>query len=210
MLEFTFIAITLLAISLVVIKLVRKSAAKNNVEHEAHILLEEVKKVCKLVCVEGDFQEIFDTRSEKSHFFNTIKSQKKALLIVKAKALVGFDLSTLVFDLKTDEKTIILSHFPHSKLISLETDIQFYDISKGLFSRHSEVDLTELHNKSKELIVKKVELSKLHDLAKHQAMELLNLTAKMSKILGWTILFEQPKQAKLHQEPSKVLEQSDH
>ena len=64
---------------------------ERQIRTQSTILLEKIKQVCKLITVEGEFSEIFAHRDEKSMFFKLWQSEKKALVIIKAKVLIGFD-----------------------------------------------------------------------------------------------------------------------
>ncbi len=190
MLELIFISITSLIIGFILYHHWNKNKQKVKVKQEASTLLEQVRKVCKLVTVEGDFQEIMDTRAEKSIFFNMLTQQKKAIVIVKAKALVGYDLSVLDIQMDAEKRTIHISNFPDPQLISLETDINYYDITNRLLNRFSEKDLSELNVQAKSIITQKVEESHLHALAKEQALEIIHLVRDIGKALGWSVMEE--------------------
>lgn len=155
-------------------------------EIQASVLLEQIKKVCKLISVEGDFQEMIDTREEKSYFFDLLTQRKKALLIVKAKAHVGYDLTKLKINMDKETKTISLSNFPEPEIIALETDITYYDISNQIFNKYKEEDLTELQRKAKKMMQEKVLESKLPIIAQHQAEEIISLLKSSSSMLGWS------------------------
>lgn len=188
MLELIFISITSLIIGIILYHHWNKSKQKVKIQHEASTLLEQVRKVCKLVTVEGDFQEIIDTRAEKSLLFDLVTQQKKAIVIVKAKALVGYDLSVLNIQMQAHEKTIVISNFPKPKLISLETDINYYDITNRLLNRFSEKDLSELNIKAKRIITEKVDESNLYQLAEEQALEIIHLVRDIGQALGWSVI----------------------
>jgi len=190
MLELIFISITSLVIGFILYHHWNKNKQKVKIQQEATTLLEQVRKVCKLVTVEGDFQEIIDTRTEKSMLFDLVTQQKKAIVIVKAKALVGYDLSVLNIQMNAEKRTINISNFPQPKLISLETDINYYDITNRLLNRFSEQDLSELNNKAKEIVTGKVEESHLYQLAEEQALEIIHLVRDIGKALGWSVLEE--------------------
>lgn len=66
------------------------------------VLLEKVEKVFKIVLVEGHFSEIYDYQHH-GKFLYLFNTQKKALLIVNAKVMVGYDFKKVVMDI--DEKT---------------------------------------------------------------------------------------------------------
>lgn len=190
MLELIFISVTSLIIGIILYHHWNKNKQKVKIQHEATTLLQQVRKVCKLITVEGDFQEIIDTRAEKSMLFDLVTQQKKAIVIVKAKALVGYDLSVLNINMNAKEKTIRISNFPEPKLISLETDINYYDITNRLLNRFSEKDLSELNLQAKQMVSKKVEESHLYQLAEEQALEIIHLISGIGQALGWTVLEE--------------------
>ena len=60
------------------------------------ILLDKIKSVCKFITVEGDFAEIYHYEDVKQKFLKLITSKKKALVVVNAKAYVGFDLAKVL------------------------------------------------------------------------------------------------------------------
>jgi len=46
-----------------------------------------------LITVEGEFSETFTHRDGRKMFLNLLQLEKKALIIIKAKVLIGFDLT---------------------------------------------------------------------------------------------------------------------
>jgi len=65
---------------------------KELVKHQSTVLLDKIKSVCKLVSVEGDFAEIYKYENDKEGFWNLWTSKKKALVVINAKAQIGYDL----------------------------------------------------------------------------------------------------------------------
>ena len=97
------------------------------VNEQSILLLDKIKQVCKLITVEGEFSEIFTHRDEKSLFFKLLQLEKKALIIVKAKVLVGFDLTKINIEINSNTKQVKLSHFPEPGILSIDSDIEYYD-----------------------------------------------------------------------------------
>ena len=60
------------------------------ITESSHTVAESMRKVFKIVSAEGHFNEIYNYE-ESSKIFNFIPSKKKALVIVQAKVLVGYD-----------------------------------------------------------------------------------------------------------------------
>ena len=77
------------------ISIFNKKKGVKEIEHQSVVLIEKIKSVCKLISVEGDFAEIYHYQDTKNQFFGFLTGKKKAILLVNAKAHVGFDLSKI-------------------------------------------------------------------------------------------------------------------
>ena len=157
------------------------------VKHQSTVILDRIKSVCKLVSVEGDFAEIYRYENIKDGFLNLLSSKKKALVVINAKAQVGYDLKKLKLEADLDRKRIILTAFPEPEVLSIETDIQFYDIKNGLFNSFSSDDLTDLNAKAKEHIRDKIPESGLLETAKKEALEAVMIIEKIVETIGWRL-----------------------
>ncbi len=165
------------------------NATKNKaaVKTQSTILMEKIKSVCKLVTVEGDFAEIYHYESVKEKFFNLLTGTKKALILIDAKAYVGFDLSKIKLESDTKKKKIILTHFPQPKLLTIETDFKYYDKKDGWLNPFTSTDLTELNKEAKQFIKDKVPQSGLMETAKKEALLAISLMETLAESIGWTV-----------------------
>ncbi len=158
------------------------------IKEQSSVLVNKIKQVCKLITVEGEFSEILTHRDEKPLLFKLVQLEKKALIIVKAKVMVGFDLSGISIKVEPKSKTILLSKFPDSQILSLDTDIEYYDIKKGIINKFSESDLTLLNQRAKEHIRNKTEESSLFNIARNQASETIALIKSFTESSNWKIV----------------------
>lgn len=153
------------------------------------VLLERVRPVLKLVTVEGDFSELFTYRSDDAAF-DLLKRfspfQKKAILRVKGRASVGFDLEGL--DLRIDEKsrTVTLMGMSDPKLLSLEHDVDYFDMEAGTFASFTAQDHTRINAQAKEMIRGKVPSSGLYEAAEAQRNDMLMMLRAVIENAGWT------------------------
>ena len=108
--------------------LLRKRKNREVTEKQSVILLEKIRSVCKLITIEGDFAEIYQYENVKERFMRLISSKKKALILINAKAYIGYDLSKLEMHSNTDKKKIILKNFPEPEVITIDQEIKYYDI----------------------------------------------------------------------------------
>lgn len=95
---------------------------KAKIQMQSTILIEKIRNVCKLVTVEGDFAEIYHYENVKEKFFSLLTGKKKALILIDAKAHVGYDLSKISLESDVEKKKIILTGFPQPELLTIETD----------------------------------------------------------------------------------------
>ncbi|MDC6367684.1 MULTISPECIES: DUF4230 domain-containing protein [Flavobacteriaceae] len=167
--------------------LFRKKKNKELTKQQSTVLLDKIRSVCKLVSVEGEFAEIYHYENTKEGLMSLLRSKKKALIVVNAKAQIGYDLTKL--DLKADNKNrkIILGNFPEPEVLSIEPDLQFYDIKNGLFNSFSPDDLTNLNQEAKEHIKQKIPESGLMETAKKEALQAVLLVEKIVETIGWTL-----------------------
>jgi hypothetical protein len=160
---------------------------KQLVNSQSTILLDKIKTVCKLITVEGDFAEIYHYQDVKQHFLKLVSSRKKALLVINAKAYVGFDLSKIVLRADTGKRKIILEQFPQPEVLSIETNLNYYDKTDGLFNKFDAADLTGLHNEAKLHIRDKIPESGLIQAAQREALEAVLLIETIVETIGWKL-----------------------
>lgn len=164
-----------------------KKKRKEVTEHQSLVLLEKIKSVCKLISVEGDFAEIYQYENTKSQLFNFLSSKKKALIVINAKAQIGYDLKKILMQSNSATKKITLTNFPEPEILSVTPDLQFYDIKNGLFNAFSPDDLTALHKEAKAHILEKIPESGLMETAKKEAIEAILLIEKIVETIGWKL-----------------------
>ncbi len=70
-----------------------KKRSKRRSQTQSVILMEKIRTVCKFITVEGDFAEIYHYESLKTKWINNLLGSKKALILIDAKAHIGFDLT---------------------------------------------------------------------------------------------------------------------
>ena len=165
----------------------RKKQSKELTKHQSTVLLERIKSVCQLITVEGDFAEIYKYESTKERFMSLISSTKKALIVINAKARIGYDLKKIKMHADTARKKIILTNFPQPEVLSIEPELEFYDIKNGLFNAFTPDDLTSLNKEAKSHIHEKIHESGLMDNARREAMEAVLLMEKLVETIGWKL-----------------------
>ncbi|MGF1555275.1 DUF4230 domain-containing protein [Paucihalobacter sp.] len=155
--------------------------------NQSVILLDKIKKVCKFITVEGDFTEIYHHEDVKEKFLKLVISKKKALVVIKAKAHIGFDLSKIIITTNSKAKTVILSQFPQPEVLSIETNLNYYDIKNGAFNKFDAEDMTALTAQTKEHIKAKIPESGLFSAAQREALEAIAIMQHIVETIGWKL-----------------------
>lgn len=165
----------------------RRRENKERVERQSTVLLERIKSVCQLITIEGEFAEIYNYESKRDRFMSLISSRKRALIVINAKARIGYDLKKILLRSDTDSKRIVLTNFPQPEILSIEPELEFYDIKNGLFNRFTPKDLTALNKEAKDVILDKIPQSGIMETARREALEAVLLIEKLVETIGWKL-----------------------
>lgn len=174
-------------VSLGVVTYLKSFKKKKLANAQSVLLLEKIKTVCKFITVEGDFAEIYHYEDVKERFLKLISSRKKALVVIHAKAYVGYDLSKIKLQSDTANKKIILEYFPQPETLSIETNLNYYDKKEGYFNRFEAADLTGLNLEAKAHIEAKIPESGLIEIAQKEALETILLMETIVETIGWKL-----------------------
>ncbi len=185
--ETFFIIVISILITLGLVTVYKQWQTKQRTNAQSTLLLDKIKRVCKFITVEGDFAEIYHYEDVKEKFLKLISSKKKALVVINAKAHVGFDLSKIQMKSNVKTKTVTLTHFPQPEVLSIESNIDYYDKQDGMFNKFEASDLTELHVNAKQHILDKIPESGLYNVAKIEALEAIQLIENLVQTIGWRI-----------------------
>lgn len=163
------------------------TAQKHKRNSQSVILMEKIRSVCKFITVEGDFSEIYHYENVEAKWMNKLLGKKKALVLIEARAYVGFDLTKIKMDASEKLKKITITNFPKPQLLSIETDFKYYDKKEGWANPFTASDLTDINNEAKQHIVDKVPSSGLFDEASKQALDTVYLIEQLAATINWEV-----------------------
>lgn len=160
---------------------------KSLTEKQSVILLDKIKKVSKLITIEGEFAEIYHHENSKEQFLGLFTSKKKAIILINAKVHIGFDFRKIKMHTDTKNKSLVLSEFPKPEIFSIEPNLHFYDIQNGFLNKFNSEDLTAVNKEAKEHIIKKIPESNLMQTANKEALEAISLMENLVETIGWKL-----------------------
>lgn len=165
----------------------KTSAFESKKSESAVVMLEKVRKVTKLITVEGNFTELYNYNDSYMYdFFNLFS--KKALLRVTAKVSVGYDFEKLNISFDSISRTVTLNELPKAEILSIDHDLDYYDISQGTFNKFTNEEYNLINKKAKEIISVKAKSTGLFEQAEQQKEDYLLMLEMMMKSIGWKLV----------------------
>lgn len=142
------------------------------ITESSHTIAESMRKVFKVVAAEGHFNEIYNYE-ETTKLLNFIPSKKKALVIIQAKVLIGYDFEKFQWEVDEQNRKVKLLNFPAPEILSTETDYKYYNIEEQFFNLFSKDDLARIQQNGKRQVIEAAKKSHLPEVAAEQMRTLL-------------------------------------
>ena len=118
-----------------------------------HTVVEGIKRVFKIVVAEGQLNEIYNYENPKK-LLKFIPSTKKALVIVRAQVMIGYDINKCIWETDEEHKEIRLVDFPKPEILSVDCDFNYYYFEDDLFNVIGRKDLQQIQSLAKEQVKK--------------------------------------------------------
>lgn len=163
----------------------KKPTIEQTVQQDSNVLLEKIRRVYKLIVVEGDFVDVVSYKSYVGYDLPGLR--KKALLKVKARVSVGYDLNQLKITTDQAKKIIRVENLPQPQIMSLDPEVSFYDLDQGMFNSFTPEEMTALNKAAKDSITASAYKSPLMQVAKNQASEMIQMITFLAQDEGWKV-----------------------
>lgn len=169
--------------------------AEVEIIEESTVLLNKVEKVFKLVSIEGDFVETYKGGDIKNLTFylpfpTKIPSAKQAVINVKGKVLVGFDMNDMQIDMDSLNKVVKLSNLPEPQILSVDHELSYSNIDEGWFNTFEAADYNRINKEAKNKLIEAAEKAGLLEKAKNEGNQMLEVIKFIVEYAGWTVVLE--------------------
>jgi hypothetical protein len=181
----------------------RHNAFSTTERVDAVVMLERIQNVHKLVLVEGSFSEIYDYKDY--WMYDVSPFRKKALIRVKADVLIGFDLEKANIELDEEKHVLTIHHLPESEILSIDHDLDYYDLQEGTFNQFSEVKLTELGKGAKQFIQTQAQNSELISRADQRQANFIKELSLTASAMGWKVVISDSLRQRMEEGPRSLL-----
>ena len=166
------------------------------VREEATVLLERVRNVMKLVTVEGDVSEVFNsTTSRNVTLYLPLPSQfsfdKKATVEVRGTVLVGYDLEQLDVRLDPERRVMTIGNLPEPEILAIDHEMIYRNLDESWFNTFTAEDYSRLNRRAKERLRDEALSSTLMAQAREQGNSVLEGIIYLAEGAGYEVLVEE-------------------
>lgn len=162
---------------------------QTEVNVDGDVIIEKIKAVRKIIVTEGYFSEVYNYKEADKYFYNLISFEKKALLMVKGKVQINYNLELMEYDLDETTKTIHITKLPEPEM-SVEPTIKYYDLQESTFNSFSEADYNKLNEQAIKKLKDEVNKSGLIKTAEKSLENALQEMQWIGKEMGWKVLLK--------------------
>lgn len=150
----------------------RRNRQTEGIRESSHTVVESMRRVFKIVFAEGHFNELY-TLEDTKKLFGFIPSTKRALVIIEAKVLVGYDFEKCVWEVDENHRKVKLLSFPEPEILSVSPNYKYYNFDENIFNLLNREDLTRIQENGKKQVEAAAIKSHLPRIAADQMRTLL-------------------------------------
>lgn len=163
------------------------STSSNSKIQGSQIIQEQLKNVSKLVVTEGYFSDIITYTDVKSLYMDLLSAEKKAVVLVKAKATISYDLKQLDFEVNEEHKTITVSNIPAPEL-NIDPELTYYDVQQDYLNLFDAKDYNKISVLVNERLQKQIAASAFEKNAQNRLLSELHALFTPTILNGWKII----------------------
>ncbi|WP_459212507.1 DUF4230 domain-containing protein [Aquimarina rhabdastrellae] len=156
----------------------------------SEMVFDHIENVGKLIVTEGHFSDVITYKDAKKFYWDFFTAEKKALIVVNAKATIAYDLHQIQYRVDQESKTIILTDIPEAE-ITIAPDITYHDLEQDYLNPFTTTD----HNKINTEVIKqlrlKIEKSSLKVNAQNRLISELQKLFILTNALDWKLVYKQ-------------------
>jgi|688.fasta_scaffold21546_11 hypothetical protein len=156
------------------------------VDIAATTIMKSVESISKLMVLEGQFTETYTYQERSKVFFDLIPQEKKAIVILNAKVLIGYDLKKMVIFIDKENKKILIERLPKEE-VNIIPDLKFYDVQTSTFTNFTKDDINKVQEDAKDKIEQQIDQSNLRVQARQRLLENLSSVINLTQAIGWTV-----------------------
>jgi hypothetical protein len=171
------------------------NASASETRTEATVLLEQIRKVTKLVTVEGDVSELYNSTKTRNVTLYLplparLRFDKTATVEVRGKVLVGYNLEQLTITVDDATRTVRISNLPDPEILAIDHELIYRNLEESWFNSFTAADYSALSQEAKDRLRNEALKSKLTEEARLEGNGLLETIRFLVEASGYSLLME--------------------
>ena len=158
------------------------------IRSQSALIRDQISNVGKLIVSEGNYNEVFTFEDSKEVFGAYLTAEKKALIMVKTKVTIAYDLHDITYSIDSINKVLRLTRIPPEE-ISVYPELEYYDVQSDFFNPFNAEDYNRIKDKIKQEVLQKVNESALKSNAQNRLISELAKFHILTESLGWTLMY---------------------
>jgi hypothetical protein len=157
-------------------------------EANTALIQKQLQNVGKLVVTEGTYAQVYSYKDSKKFYLDLFSSNKKALVIVNAKASIAYDLSKVKTTIDAENKTVTIMSIPEPEL-TINPNIEYYDVTQDYFNQFDASDYNKIKKRVETDLREKIEASGLKTNAQNRLIAELQKIYILTHSMGWILQY---------------------
>lgn len=179
-------------LALVIVFFLRYCEHERDNREELHrhsaLIQKQLDNVGKLVVTEGNFAQVYTYEDFKTLYFDWLTAEKKAIVVVNAKATIAYDLSKIETQIDENTKTVTLLTIPEPEL-SINPNIEYYDLQQDYLNQFEAEDYNKIKQQVEDSLRKSIEASSLVTNAENRLVSELQKIYLLTNSMGWVLQY---------------------
>ena len=184
-----FLIIGIIGLTYWLTKTFQKTDSTISLDEQSAMIEKQIKQVSKLVVTEGSYSQVYSYKDQKKYFFEAIKFQKKALMVINSEVSIQYDLKKMTYDLDLQNKVLKITSIPKEE-IKIYPKFQFYDVEDSFFNPFEGNDYNKITQKVTNKIKQKIASSEMVKNAQNRLLTELSSLFILTNTLGWQIEYQ--------------------
>ncbi len=152
---------------------------------------EALHNVSKLIVTEGHFSDIITYKDAKEIYLSWFRAEKKAVVLVNAKATVSYNLRQLEFVSDSKTKTLFIKYIPDPEL-QIYPKLEYYDIQSDFLNEFNAEDYNKISETVDARLKKQIAQSSLLTNAQNRLISEIYSTLNNQGI-AWKVVYQPSK-----------------
>ena len=153
----------------------------------SQIIQEQIKNVSKLIVNEGYFSDIITYSDVKNLYLDLLSAEKKAVVLVKAKAITSYNLKEIQFEVNEVDKIILVSNIPDPEL-QITPKLTYYDLQQDYLNPFEPKDYNKISALVDNRLAIQIKTSAFINNSKNRLLSELHTLFSSTTLKGWAIV----------------------